>query len=411
MKQILFWSVLSLIILILLVSKWVLLDEQISEAGVQEDKPQFSHFGLRDAKQKDNHAPKQEFFNEDKNSALAPGAMASPVSSKPVPLSESKPPKAIVYDVSVRMLPNRFAPRAFHAMAVHNNRLWLLGGCDASRCFDELLVSDDGLNWGVVDTNNESSPLSIWNNTLSKLKKRNERQGLSPPRWLNVIKRLSASKLALNLTSCGGHLQSQHWRLDENGEWTRLNVGQSKYSLTFCAANKVLFADKRKARWIDSQNDKSWLNRPFSDTATTVLKPTEMDVFHTQSLAQYMAVLVEQKQDVPVRFVLGDGDFTWTKVAFTPALRHSELLKKDEQLHLLGYSKKGLEHWRLILKNAPDNAYWEQQRVVEPPPVRQYARFVYFKNRYWLFGGLDDKQRVGNDIWVSDTGASWSLVK
>ena len=52
----------------------------------------------------------------------------------------------------------RFSDRARHAMAEFNGRLFLVGGCDDERCYNDVWSSADGAVWHQEAVTGTASP-------------------------------------------------------------------------------------------------------------------------------------------------------------------------------------------------------------------------------------------------------------
>lgn len=58
--------------------------------------------------------------------------------------------------------------------------------------------------------------------------------------------------------------------------------------------------------------------------------------------------------------------------------------------------------------NTADGRTWEQVQSANNIPARTNARLVSYKNKLWLFGGIDINNKTINDIWSSNDGISWT---
>jgi len=126
---------------------------------------------------------------------------------------------------------------------------------------------------------------------------------------------------------------------------------------------------------------------------------------------------IEEKDEVIEEKAFNPKNSTWRLIAGS-----AEFSKRDahnvtvflDKLWLLGgvggaapdYSKNNSDIW-----NSEDGQKWTLVTDKAPWGPRRAGEVFVFKNKMWLLGGVDAKERYLNDVWYSENGVDWTLAK
>ncbi|WP_400071483.1 kelch repeat-containing protein [Zobellia russellii] len=114
-----------------------------------------------------------------------------------------------------------------------------------------------------------------------------------------------------------------------------------------------------------------------------------------------------------------DNVTDWSMVGDTAAFAHRYLctpLKFNEKLYIIGGASSKSSKFSDITdyKNdvwaSTDGLYWQKIQTHAIFSPRTGHSLVVFKEKMWMFGGIDENGIHHNDLYVSDDGVAWSSI-
>lgn len=280
-----------------------------------------------------------------------------------------------------------FTARHNHALVTFNNKLWVVGGVDASNVntFNDVWSSSDGINWTQETAAAAFSPrqlhnVDVLNGTLYLVGGQNGsvlKDTWSSTDGVNWIQEIASAtynradamtvhdnKLWIMNFTYGG--KNEIWYSSDGISWTK----------------KILFQKFASRYWpvLTSFDNKLW----FIGGRSLGSKRYN-DVWYTTSAANEW-LQAAPGADYPLRY--GHAGVSFNNKIWVISGFDGYYLKND-------------------IWSTTDGVTWTEEVATTPFPARYQHKVIEFNNKLWLFGGRNASIKI-YDQWSSDDGVSWT---
>ncbi|BCD96532.1 hypothetical protein [Marinagarivorans cellulosilyticus] len=335
-----------------------------------------------------------------------------------------------------------FAVRRDHALLVHNNRMWVIGGTAADfESLNDVWYSDNGTEW-IQATDDAGFPGQSYPRVISKDGKLMliGGGGLYEGVWsssdgVEWLQEADTNFPARNVYSVtvhnnkvwvaggynGGYLRDV-WVSDDGLSYTEVERADGIYFQNRAEPGFLSFNDKlwliggrsstRYGEVLSSDDGSTWLRNSFGPKEMPQRTAGELIAFNDQ-LFVFAGTTYENDNGV---WSTEDG-INWTELEtqnMFDARSDTESAVLGEKLYVYGglvkYDGETPQHLANDIWSTEDGSTWLQETASAAFSERYRHRVIEWNGALWMTGGISNSNTYLNDVWSSTDGVNWTLV-